>query len=428
VKTLVVSTLVLVLMAVDSICRGQSLPEAASASLAANATALNGVELRWRRTRTPLLEPARVLDAIGISRTYRTFFQDRETTFRCEGGKYFESSSWDGLYDDEHGKRTIAEVQQRAFDGRKYYYGDPREKAGDDKIDPILNIDSVERKRKEHAAQTWQPPCFEPEYLEAAGFALPVYSGELGSARPASLVLKLVAAGRLESVKEVEGAGRRLLEVVVRAPDPWALNRDYKESDPSFKGLTGDGLARQIEILKQRRSLAGKDRTHRFHLDPQLNYAVRAKWETRHDGKLLFATACDEFEAVGDSKLRLPKVCKVEAHTWETRPGYVSDAPLLRTEYRLVGIAHRAFSDDDFRLWYKAIGSSVVDTTLTPDGRPVAYRVPASGVDLDRVISEAMRGGDRPQGSVDWTWLILVNVAILGVIAAAVVIRKRLAR
>jgi hypothetical protein len=252
--------------------------------------------------------------------------------------------------------------------------------------------------------------------MSMAGFAGPVRGYELGTPIR-SIVLERLDSGSLVSYRMTGNEQQRLVEVVLRYPDPWTRpRRPSLESDVGEVPLKPESAERMLHMQKHREDLEGTMRECRFVLDPGMNFAVREISEWREPNHMMFRTTCRDFERVEGANLWLPMRCDVESSANALRPLYVAPRPIYATSVRLTGITRQKFPVDAFRIWYNTPGVTVSDWTRGrgPDGGPLEYIVPVSG---DRL-------GDVPPALFSRWWIVAANVLLFFIIMSVLIWKR----
>lgn len=382
-------------------------------ALESNARSMDNLYLKGSKKVRFLGPASRVLASIKTLESEQEFTEQVEFEIRLKGNLLYEKLRYPvGKYRSGNG------FDERSFDGSRYVGGscDPSTPSNPGTL--IIRSPSVLDAQQNDRAS--EEKIFEFWYLLEAGFAAPLIGAELGESVQ-SLLLKRASEGRIESCREVERGGKRLIEVTVEYPEPWGSRRTTPiEIDPFLKGLRGKSKGLQIGIEKQRRQLANRSRFSRFVLDPALNYAVVEKWEMRaRDGEVMFHTVNSDFARIDAEAPWLPKSCEVTSHSYGTNPLFISAKPLYATRITIDAMERKPSNIEDFRVWFDLPGITVADYT-SPGAtfkEPRTFNVPTTGTDLERLSG----GSSRKRILI----VVILNVVIAVAVVAAFYARRR---
>lgn len=382
-------------------------------ALESNARSMDDLYIKGSK-KARFLEPAS-----GVLASLKTLESEQEFTERVE----FEIRLKRDLLREKlrypAGKfKTGNGFDERSYDGSRYFGGSCDPSTPNNPGTLIVRSPSVLKSQQNDRAS--EEKVFEFWYLLEAGFAAPLIGSDLGDPIR-SLPLKRSSSGRIESCREVDRGGKKLIEVTVEYPEPWMSRRTTPiEIDPFLRGLKGKSKELQVGIEKQRRQLADRSRFCRFVLDPALELAVVEKWEMRaRDGEVMFHTVNSNFMHVDAEGPWLPKACEVTSYSYETSPLYISAKPLYATRIEVDAIERRPASTEDFRVWFDLPGITVADYTNpgATINEPRTFNVPTTGTDLEK-----LSGGSSRRRTL---LIVILNVAIAVAVVAAIYARTR---
>ena len=413
--TRVILFVLVILSPTASRAQSPALPDDVRSALEKNARSLADLEISGTRSRRMLAPAEAALRTMGTLESEPSFTQRVRFELQLQGAKLHESYRYPPSQ-FHSGK----DVEDRSYDGTKHFNGgfDPSrpEKPG------VITIKTRTIIEAEDRTKAILGTVFELWYLSEAGFNGPTYASELG--RPIeSLVLARAAAGRIESVKDVGRDGRKLLEVVIEYPEPWASRSTAPiEKDRFIQNLRGNSRQLQERIERERRQQAGQRRVCRFLLDGEMGYAVREEWESRaKGGAVMFHTKNSDFQQLEPGGAWLPRVCEVTSHAYETAPRYTSPEPMYVTDIRVEKLERKPLGDEQFRVWYNHPGIKVIDWTdpkATLD-RPRSYQVASPLEDSD--TSHAGFLGARRR----WLFVIVLNGLMAAILVLVLYVRSR---
>jgi hypothetical protein len=375
--------------------QGPLLPDVQS-RLIANASELWPLEIVWERTRESQRPAAELLKLLKYAPMNVGELSPYKVRFLCDAGKYYQHiqrssatiSMVDGKEDVDLKNLHIVE-DETSFDGKIGYMGNV--------VDYQLAAGGTPMMLKAPIAKLAHdaPPNqqqFNPDYLFWAGFMLPHTSQDLLNTPLQSLLL---------------------FEAQQRGADVIAAGTEQIGRESAY-------------VVK----LTTADRTVRFVLDPEKNYAVRRRTETMRDGRPLVDSECSEWTKVQPRDVWLPRQIRVTWNTWATIPGTSTKEPLLIEVFRLSDLKTGPIAANQFVLDYKVPGAMVKDAVVAGAERFVEnngyvdYRIPANPDDLERDIATILGSSAPSRRRID---LILTsNVVIVGVVVAVLMFRRRL--
>jgi len=182
---------------------------------------------------------------------------------------------------------------------------------------------------------------------------------------------------RVDQVEEVVCDGRTLLRIEIFANDPvlaaiQAVDLQALEMESRRKGKSEKDLQRELDLHKHANSLP-RQRIYEYHLDPQLNYAIRHRTERYPDGTLLIDMVADQFEQLHGRDTWLPRSVRMNEYMMIHAFFKTFPSPALITTAEVSEFKTTPISDSQFALDYSMPGSIMRDETVTP---PMTPRLP----------------------------------------------------
>jgi len=373
-----------VCVAADSEQYSGRLPSNVQAALMHNAEALDRLVVDWSRRRVPAVSEEDTLQKIDMADDPFFFRPDGQRLSRR--GTLLRSINR-GWHRDNSGNFHEA-PQLLTYDGSLVYMGS-------EGFVPGIRSDSLQLcvlNRSDILAKTApEGTLFDDEYYEAVGVK-EFSTGATLARLPASLLLWLIDEGaEVRRIQEAQCGGRRATEVAI-----------------AHHG---------VESV--------------FCLDPTMNYAVLAREDRDSVGRLLLRADNDDFGLAEDPPIWLPRHCVIQRCTFSSVPEGEEPTPLFTEEIRAKFTREFDEHDGEFAIDYKHCpGVMVADRTLPEaaerENGAVDYFVPPDASDLDRAI-DAAAGGEAfvPKRT---HWILVINVVLLVIAAAAIVAVKYINR
>src|SRR5262249_27648851 len=158
---------------------------------------------------------------------------------------------------------------------------------------------------------------------------------------------------------------------------------------------------------------------------PQKGHAVRRFVELAGSDVRMVMNNMD-FQQLGPGSLWLPRKCRIDWHSWPSRPNLFTP-PILVETLTVQEVDQKPPPDATFTLRYEA-GMHL------RDNRPEAakefaagfarYKVPANPEDLEAAIAESLR--QQREARQSWFvrhWFLSANLAVLGLFGAVLLFR-----
>ena len=144
---------------------------------------------------------------------------------------------------------------------------------------------------------------------------------------------------------------------------------------------------------------------------------------TRNEAnKLLRRCVCSSHAQVDSRGTWLPKKIVVTYFAMRSRPGFVSDVPVLEETFNISKIETGKIPAEQFVLNYTEPGTMIVDQAspkaLSSPGGKLTYFIPATLADLDRQAAK-----NRSSGY--FAWIVLGNIALVALVACFALIKFR---
>lgn len=387
---------------------GDQLPPNITEQLKKNATAMSAVHLEFTESQSG----SEVPDQYGGPAKYSASF---------DGGRFYLHSE---IPERRRGKlRTV--LSEDSFDGKIYYDGT----LGDKSSAGTAAADGVDRYAVEdRTAPRRDAARINMPYLAAAGYHFASSIADLENPFIKSLILHYLNSGAEARV----GQEKDLMRVTVTVPDPIleAVRRidlaEYRKQWQTGRN-TPEQISQEMEAVTKMQQMEPK-RTVSFLLDPKYGYGVVERVDSTLAGRRLVRVVADGWKYYEDVRIWLPGRCTENYYSMPTSLAKISDHPIEIHTLQLDRVEFGPQKNVKFALDYSTPGSIIRDLTseeAKKSPRHVAtYVVSANGNELRRSAEEARGEVKRDRGS----WLIILNLGLIAVIAMVVLFRSRVKR
>ena len=295
-------------------------------------------------------------------------------------------------------------------------------------------LNSNQRRKEPHAS------LIDTRYFENCGVHIPSQFGELGKTNAVSKILSFLAnEGKLTGARHetIDGKPTFVIELLVDNPETVAVKRidlEQEKRDLEFSKDSAEVKARNLKLLEDQQARSDKLRIV-YYLDPAYNYAVR-QWENWNESQTLIRKCiCSDFVRVGERDVWLPKNVTISFYEFFSRPGFITETPLLSETYSVTALSTETIPESQFVLNYTEPGTHIVDeTSREVDGEPKqqeSYFIgPTPGSKTNEPPPAGANGPANQAGplaalpSTVLNWFLLANGFVILVIAAVFAYRR----
>ena len=374
-----------------------------------NARQLSPITISWSQVYQSSVPVGEALAALRLPESNaNVLFNEVIVRVSLQSGKIYSSRGPGSNRSFTGGEETF----EAAFDGRIVYTGNPDRGKAIKFPQPAL----IKHFAADLAVSRPSDEFFDLDFFNAAGIAVPASAKNLhDAAAPKSILFsRMETGGRIASIGNSQLDGSEVLRVEVVADNPERRRAEGIDIAAMEKELrqtrtTEADIQREVNGIKKMRSLPPQ-KLFIFHLDPQMQYALRVQEERYSDGTLLYRQLNSDFVQLAGRKLWLPRKSIRECYAFRSVPGTQFKTPIISQVFKVSEISLDPVPDDQFAIVYTQPGTLITDNTV-PGG--LSYQIAAGPASLDAALASA--NADSRRGW-SWTSVVIINVLILGAI------------